>query len=228
MSSADAQQPGILRSAARMATSATDSVKGALGIGSTVKDTQLAQVTKNHDNTTYTTDFGVPITQTDNSLKAGERGPTLMEDFAFRDKMAHFDRERIPERVVHARGTAAHGYFELYEDLSEYTYAKIFTDTSKKTPVFVRFSTVAGFRGSPDTARDVRGFATKFYTDEGNWDLVGNNIPVFFIQDAIKFPDLVHSIKPEPHNEIPQAQTAHDTFWDFVTLTPESTHMLMW
>ena len=150
------------------------------------------------------------------SLKAGLRGPTLMEDFHFREKMTHFDHERIPERVVHARGVGAHGIFQLYESLSKYTKADFLTDTSKITPVFVRFSTVQGSRGSNDTVRDVRGFATKFYTDEGNFDLVGNNMPVFFIQDAIKFPDFVHAVKPEPHNEMPQGASAHDTFWDFV------------
>ncbi len=175
-----------------------------------------------------TDNMGHPISSDQNSLKAGVRGPTLLEDFHLREKIHHFDHERIPERVVHARGTGAHGYFELYESLDQYTKAKVLTDTSRKTPVFVRFSTVAGSRGSADTARDVRGFAVRFYTQEGNWDIVGNNIPVFFIQDAIKFPDLIHAAKPEPHNEIPQAATAHDTFWDFISLTPESMHMIMW
>ena len=175
-----------------------------------------------------TTDQGVKISHTDDSLKAGERGPTLMEDFHFREKITHFDHERIPERIVHARGAGAHGYFECYESMSEYTMAKFLQDPGKKTPVFVRFSTVAGFRGSADTARDVRGFATKFYTEDGNYDLVGNNIPIFFIQDAIKFPDLIHSVKPEPDNEIPQASSAHDTFYDFVTSAPETTNMIMW
>ena len=175
-----------------------------------------------------TTNFGVQIDDTDNSLKAGERGPTLMEDFHFREKMTHFDHERIPERVVHARGSGAHGYFQVYESMAEYTKAKFLQDPSVKTPVFVRFSTVVGFRGSADTVRDVRGFATKFYTEEGNYDLVGNNMPVFFIQDGIKFPDLVHSIKPEPHNQMPQASAAHDNFWDFISLMPESMHMIMW
>jgi catalase len=175
-----------------------------------------------------TTDNGVRINHTDDSLKAGERGPTIMEDFHFREKMTHFDHERIPERVVHARGSAAHGFFQVYESLEKYTKAKFLTDTSAKTPVFVRFSTVVGFRGSADTVRDVRGFATKFYTQEGNYDLVGNNMPVFFIQDGIKFPDLVHFIKPEPHNEMPQASAAHDNFWDFISLMPESMHMIMW
>jgi catalase len=175
-----------------------------------------------------TTNQGVPVGTNQDSLKAGLRGPTLLEDFILREKITHFDHERIPERIVHARGSAAHGFFEAYEPLTDLTRAAPFTETGKRTPVFVRFSTVAGERGSADTARDVRGFAVKFYTDEGNWDLVGNNIPVFFIQDAIKFPDLIHAAKPEPHNQMPQAATAHDTFWDFVSLMPESTHMLMW
>jgi len=171
---------------------------------------------------------GVKISDDQNSLRAGPRGPTLMEDFHLREKITHFDHERIPERIVHARGAAAHGVFQVYEDLSDLTMAGLLTDPSRRTPVFVRFSTVAGSRGSTDCARDVRGFAVKFYTDEGVWDLVGNNMPVFFIQDAIKFPDLIHAVKPEPNNEIPQAASAHDTFWDFVSLTPESAHMLMW
>jgi catalase len=175
-----------------------------------------------------TTNQGVAVADNQNSLKVGLRGPTAMEDFILREKLTHFDHERIPERVVHARGSAAHGYFESYKDLGDLTRAAPFAAAGKRTPVFVRFSTVAGERGSLDTARDVRGFAVKFYTDEGNWDLVGNNMPVFFIQDAMKFPDLVHAVKPEPHNAIPQASSAHDTFWDFVSLTPESAHMLMW
>jgi catalase len=175
-----------------------------------------------------TTNQGLRVSDDNNSLRAGSRGPTLLEDFHFREKMTHFDHERIPERVVHARGAGAHGYFQVYESQAEYTMAKFLQDPSKKTPVFVRFSTVAGSRGSADTPRDVRGFATKFYTEEGVWDLVGNNIPVFFIQDAIKFPDFIHSVKPEPPNEIPQAASAHATFWDFASLTPEITHMLMW
>jgi catalase len=175
-----------------------------------------------------TTNQGVLIADNQNSLKAGLRGPTLLEDFILREKITHFDHERIPERIVHARGSGAHGYFECYESLSKLTRASIFAEAGKRTPVFVRFSTVAGERGSTDTARDVRGFAVKFYTDEGNWDLVGNNIPVFFIQDAMKFPDLVHAVKPEPHHAMPQASSAHDTFWDFVSLMPESTHMLLW
>jgi len=175
-----------------------------------------------------TTDHGVRINNDHNSLKAGERGPSLLEDFIMREKITHFDHERIPERIVHARGSGAHGYFEAYGNVSQYTKAGFLNDTSVKTPVFVRFSTVAGFRGSTDLARDVRGFAVKFYTQEGNFDLVGNNIPVFFIQDAMKFPDLIHAVKPEPHNEIPQAASAHDTFWDFISLMPESMHMVMW
>lgn len=176
-----------------------------------------------------TTNQGVRLSHTDDSLKAGSRGPTIMEDFHFREKLMHFDHERIPERVVHARGSGAHGYFQVYDDsMKKYTKARFLTDPSLKTEVFVRFSTVVGFRGSADTVRDVRGFATKFYTVEGNYDLVGNNMPVFFIQDAIKFPDLVHAIKPEPHNEMPQASAAHDNFWDFVSCMPESMHMIMW
>ena len=175
-----------------------------------------------------TTNMGVAVSDNQNSLKAGLRGPTLLEDFILREKITHFDHERIPERIVHARGSAAHGYFESYQDLSPITKATVFAAAGKRTPVFVRFSTVAGERGSADLARDVRGFAVKFYSDEGNWDIVGNNIPVFFIQDAMKFPDLVHAVKPEPHNAMPQAASAHHTFWDFVSLMPESTHMLMW
>ena len=175
-----------------------------------------------------TTNQGVPLSDNQHSLKAGLRGPTLLEDFILREKITHFDHERIPERIVHARGSAAHGYFECYEPLDRYTRASLFAEAGKRTPVFVRFSTVLGERGSTDTARDVRGFAVKFYTDEGNWDLVGNNIPIFFIQDAMKFPDLVHAAKPEPHFAMPQAASAHDTFWDFASLMPEITHMLMW
>lgn len=180
------------------------------------------------DGEMMSTNHGVRINDDQNSLKAGSRGPTLMEDFIFREKMTHFDHERIPERIVHARGSAAHGIFELYEAIPQYSKAAFLNDTSKPTPVFVRFSTVAGSRGSSDLARDVRGFAVKFYTDQGNFDLVGNNMPVFFIQDAIKFPDLIHAVKPEPDNEMPQAASAHDTFWDFISLMPESAHMVMW
>jgi catalase len=175
-----------------------------------------------------TTNLGVPVADNQSSLKAGLRGPTLLEDFILREKITHFDHERIPERIVHARGSAAHGFFECTKELSEFTKASVFSEVGKQTPVFVRFSTVLGERGSTDTPRDVRGFAVKFYTDEGNWDLVGNNIPVFFIQDAMKFPDLVHAAKPEPHFAMPQAASAHDTFWDFASLMPEITHMLMW
>jgi catalase len=175
-----------------------------------------------------TTDLGTPISDDQNSLKAGSRGPTLMEDMPAREKIFHFDHERIPERVVHARGFGAHGFFENYRPLSDVTKADLFQKAGEKTPVFVRFSTVIGQKGSFDLARDVRGFATKFYTKQGNWDLVGNNIPVFFIQDGVKFPDLVHAAKPEPQHEIPQAATAHDNLWDFISLMPESMHMIMW
>jgi catalase len=175
-----------------------------------------------------TTNQGVAVSDDQNSLKSHLRGPTLLEDILMREKITHFDHERIPERVVHARGSAAHGVFQCYESQAELTMAAPLQDPNVQTPVFVRFSTVAGSRGSTDTPRDVRGFAVKFYTTDGIWDLVGNNMPVFFIQDAVKFPDLIHAVKPEPHNEIPQAQSAHDTFWDFVSLTPESAHMLMW
>jgi catalase len=192
------------------------------------KQRDLDQVRKDSDGKYLTTNHGARVSHTDDSLKAGERGPTLMEDFHFREKMTHFDHERIPERVVHARGSGAHGYFQPYESMAKYTRAKFLGDSSVKTPVFVRFSTVVGFRGSADTVRDVRGFATKFYTEEVNFELVGNNMPVFFIQDGIKFPDLVHAIKPEPHNQMPQASAAHDTFWDFISLMPESAHMIMW
>ncbi|MET0551045.1 MAG: catalase [Xanthomonas sp.] len=175
-----------------------------------------------------TTNQGIPIADNQNSLRATPRGPTLLEDFILREKITHFDHERIPERIVHARGSAAHGYFELTTSLAKYTTAKLLTEVGVKTPVFTRFSTVAGGAGSVDTPRDVRGFAVKFYTKEGNWDLVGNNIPVFFIQDAIKFPDLIHSVKMEPDRGFPHAASAHDTFWDFISLTPESLHMIMW
>lgn len=175
-----------------------------------------------------TTNHGIPIADNQNSLKAGSRGPTLIEDFVLREKITHFDHERIPERIVHARGSGAHGYFQVYESLADITKAAFLQDPKLKTEVFVRFSTVAGGAGSGDLPRDVRGFATKFYTSEGNYDLVGNNIPVFFIQDAMKFPDLVHSVKMEADRGYPQAGSAHDTFWDFASLTPESMHMLMW
>ena len=175
-----------------------------------------------------TTQQGIPVADDQNSLKVGDRGPTALEDFHFREKIFHFDHERIPERVVHARGYGVHGYFETYEPLADITKADLFQRAGEKTPAFVRFSTVAGSKGSPDLARDVRGFAVKLYTQQGNWDIVGNNIPVFFIQDAIKFPDLIHAVKPEPDSGFPQAQTAHDNFWDFISLSPESMHMVMW
>lgn len=196
--------------------------------GQNAKQANLAPHTVDGDGQFMTTDHGLRINDDQNTLKAGERGASLLEDFIMREKIMHFDHERIPERIVHARGAAAHGYFQLYESMAKYTKAKFLQDTSLRTPVFVRFSTVAGSRGSTDLARDVRGFAVKFYTQEGNYDLVGNNIPIFFIQDAIKFPDLIHAVKPEPHNEIPQAGSAHDTFWDFISLMPESMHMIMW
>lgn len=191
-----------------------------------VSDLQNAQ--ENGHGQYLTTNQGLKINDNQNSLKAGERGPTLLEDFIMREKITHFDHERIPERIVHARGSGAHGIFELYESQKTYTKAGFLNDTNRKTPVFVRFSTVAGSRGSSDLARDVRGFSVKFYTDEGIYDFVGNNMPVFFIQDAIKFPDLIHAVKPEPHHEMPQAASAHDTFWDFISLMPESAHMVMW
>jgi len=210
-------------------TNASDKV----GVGSPPSGTNpanapLDRVRVDSAGQVLTTNQGVPVSDNQNSLKAGLRGPSLLEDFVLREKITHFDHERIPERIVHARGSGAHGYFECYKPLAKITRASIFAEAGKRTPVFVRFSTVAGERGSTDTARDVRGFAVKFYTDEGNWDLVGNNIPVFFIQDAMKFPDLVHAVKPEPHHGMPQAASAHDTFWDFVSLMPETTHMLMW
>ena len=180
------------------------------------------------DRPILTTQQGVPVADDQNSLRVGTRGPTALEDFHFREKIFHFDHERIPERVVHARGFGAHGYFETYKSLTDLTRADIFQRAGERTPAFVRFSTVAGSKGSPDLARDVRGFAVKLYTKEGNWDIVGNNIPVFFIQDAIKFPDLIHAVKEEPDRGFPQAQSAHDNFWDFISLTPESMHMIMW
>jgi catalase len=192
------------------------------------KADNLAKHTEDSTGEFLTTNQGVRVNDNQNSLKAGDRGPTLLEDFILREKITHFDHERIPERVVHARGSGAHGFFQVYEPMTEYSRAAFLQDPEVTTPVFVRFSTVAGSRGSTDLARDVRGFAVKFYTSEGNFDLVGNNMPVFFIQDAIKFPDLIHAVKPEPHNEIPQAASAHDTFWDFISLMPESMHMIMW
>jgi catalase len=197
------------------------------------KKTQVGQGGELHqiahgDDASLTTNQGVPISDNQNSLKSNPLGPVLLEDFILREKITHFDHERIPERIVHARGTGVHGYFELTHSLQQYTTAKILTEVGEQTPLFTRISTVAGGSGSVDTPRDVRGFATKFYTKEGNWDLVGNNVPVFFIQDAIKFPDLVHAIKMEPDRGFPQSATAHDTFWDFISLTPESMHMVMW
>ncbi|MFN2521161.1 MAG: catalase [Candidatus Limnocylindria bacterium] len=197
-----------------------------IGVNNTIAP--LDRVRADGSGQALTTNMGVQIGDNQSSLKEGLRGPTLLEDFVLREKITHFDHERIPERIVHARGSAAHGYFECTKALAEYTRAAPFAEVGKRTPVFVRFSTVVGERGSTDTARDVRGFAVKFYTDEGNWDLVGNNIPIFFIQDAMKFPDLVHAAKPEPHFAMPQAATAHDTFWDFASLMPEITAMLMW
>jgi len=202
--------------------------KGRPPLGYNANNESLDRVRVDSGDRALTTNMGIPVADNQNSLKAGLRGPTLLEDFILREKITHFDHERIPERIVHARGSGAHGYFEAYESLESITRAAPFAAAGKRTPVFVRFSTVAGERGSFDLARDVRGFAVKFYTDEGNWDIVGNNIPVFFIQDAMKFPDLIHAVKPEPHNAMPQAASAHDTFWDFVSLMPESTHMLMW
>ena len=196
--------------------------------GSNPKKEQLGKFTTDTQGELMNTNQGLKINDDQNSLKAGDRGPSLLEDFILREKITHFDHERIPERIVHARGSGAHGVFELYESLAEFTKAKFLNDTSIKTPVFARFSTVQGARGSTDMARDIRGFAVKFYTQEGNYDLVGNNTPVFFIQDAMKFPDLVHAVKPEPDNEIPQAASAHDTFWDFITLMPESMHNIFW
>ncbi|GAB3661224.1 catalase [Ramlibacter alkalitolerans] len=205
---------------AKVGTAALD------GLNATTES--LDRVRVDSSGRTLTTNQGVAVSDNQNSLKYGVRGPVLLEDFVLREKITHFDHERIPERIVHARGSGAHGFFECLRPLTDVTMAAPFREAGKRTPVFVRFSTVQGERGSKDTARDVRGFAVKFYTDEGNWDLVGNNMPVFFIQDAMKFPDLVHAVKPEPHHQMPQAASAHDTFWDFVSLMPESTHMLMW
>ena len=191
------------------------------------KQSQL-ETFKSGNAAVLTSNYGVQSPDNHNSLKAGTRGPTLLEDFILHEKITHFDHERIPERVVNARGCGAHGYFKVYKSMVQYTRAAFLQDPEIETPVFVRFSTVVGSKGSADTVRDVRGFAVKFYTQEGNYDLVGNNMPVFFIQDAIKFPDLIHALKPEPHHEMPQAASAHDTFWDFASLMPECTHMLMW
>ena len=211
-----------MSSSKRKATTAVKNMDGAID-----KKTQLDEFTQ-CPNGMLTTNQGLQVPDNHNSLKAGLRGPVLLEDFILREKITHFDHERIPERAVHARGSGAHGYFKVYKPMVQYTSAAFLQDPEIETPVFVRFSTVAGSQGSADTVRDVRGFAVKFYTGEGNYDLVGNNIPVFFIQDAIKFPDLIHAVKPEPHNGMPQAASAHDTFWDFASLMPESTHMLMW
>lgn len=194
---------------------------------SDLKSEQMSQFTIDNSNQKLTTNDGVSIYDNNNTLKVGDRGPSLQQDHIYFDKLGHFDRERIPERVVHARGSGAHGILEIHEDISEYTCAN-FLQKGKTTPLFIRFSTVAGFKGSTDLARDVRGFSVKFYTEDGNYDLVGNNIPVFFIQDAMNFPDLIHAVKPEPDKEIPQAASAHDTFWDFISLMPESAHMIMW
>lgn len=196
--------------------------------GENANDGALRRVRADSSGRALTTNQGVLVGQNQDSLKAGLRGPSLLEDFILREKITHFDHERIPERVVHARGSGAHGYFECHTPLDAHTRAAPFARAGKRTPVFVRFSTVIGERGSADTVRDVRGFAVKFYTEDGNWDLVGNNIPVFFIQDAMKFPDLIHAAKPEPHFAMPQASTAHDTLWDFISLMPESTHMMLW
>jgi catalase len=193
--------------------------KGAGGETHQISDTSIP---------TLTTQQGVPVSDDQNTLKFTARGPSLLEDFHFREKIFHFDHERIPERVVHARGFGAHGYFENYGSLADITQADLFQRKNEKTPAFVRFSTVAGNEGSADLARDVRGFAVKLYTKQGNWDIVGNNIPVFFIQDAMKFPDLIHAAKQEPDSGFPQAATAHDNFWDFISLMPESMHMIMW
>jgi len=195
---------------------------------SDIKLEQLKEHETDNSDQALTTNQGLKISNNQDSLKSGERGPSLLEDFILREKITHFDHERIPERIVHARGSGAHGTFKINKSLAKYTKAKFLSEEGKETPVFVRFSTVAGSAGSTDLARDVRGFAIKFYTEEGNYDLVGNNIPVFFIQDAMKFPDLVHAVKPEPDNAIPQAASAHDTFWDFISLMPESMHMIMW
>jgi catalase len=221
--------PSRLPTASTLSEKATDEKVGTQAPeGRNATIASLDRVRVDSAGQALTTNQGVRIADNQNSLKAGTRGPVLLEDFILREKITHFDHERIPERIVHARGSGAHGYFEAYEALTGITKAAPFKEAGKRTPVFVRFSTVQGERGSKDTARDVRGFAVKFYTDEGNWDLVGNNIPVFFIQDAMKFPDLVHAVKPEPHHQMPQAASAHDTFWDFISLMPESTHMLMW
>ncbi len=219
------KSPSKTKSAATVRAPSSSAPTAAVGVSAKIADLGHDSVIPGE---VLTNNQGLKIADDQNSLKAGPRGPSFLEDFLLREKITHFDHERIPERVVHARGVGAHGVFKVYEDLSDITAAGFLTDPGRETPVFVRFSTVAGSRGSADTPRDVRGFATKFYTDEGVFDLVGNNIPVFFIQDAIKFPDLIHAVKPEPNNEIPQAASAHDTFYDFISLTPEAAHMLMW
>jgi catalase len=222
------RQPVVTASTITETNASAKVGSGGPTIGNNTTIGPLDRVRVDSANQRLTTNQGVPVGDNQSSLKAGLRGPTLLEDFILREKITHFDHERIPERIVHARGSAAHGYFECYKPLKKYSRASLFADAGKRTPVFVRFSTVLGERGSTDTARDVRGFAVKFYTDEGNWDLVGNNIPIFFIQDAMKFPDLVHAAKPEPHFAMPEAGSAHDTFWDFASLMPEITAMLMW
>ncbi len=209
-------------------TAVTQAADGTPAAGGEDPKEQALDADRVDPGTDLTDNMGHAVSDDQNSLRAGTRGPTLLDDFHFREKISHFDHERIPERVVHARGAAAHGYFQVYESMAPSTMANVLQDPAKQTPVFVRFSTVAGSRGSADTARDVRGFAVRFYTDDGNWDIVGNNIPIFFIQDAIKFPDLIHAVKPEPDREIPQASSAHDTFYDFISLTPESIPMIMW
>ena len=208
--------------------SKTSARKPARAANRNAKIEELERDRESADGAAMTTNTGLRVLDNQNTLRKGERGPSLLEDFILREKITHFDHERIPERVVHARGSAAHGYFQVYEPQTRLTRAAFLGDPAVRTPVFVRFSTVAGSRGSTDLARDVRGFAVRFFTGEGNFDLVGNNMPVFFIQDAIKFPDLIHAVKPEPHNEMPQAASAHDTFWDFISLMPESMHMVMW
>ena len=225
---AEPASPAVTASTLSESNASGKTGSGTPAVGLNASIGSLDRVRADGGGQVLTTNQGVAIADNQHSLKAGLRGPALLEDFILREKITHFDHERIPERIVHARGSAAHGYFEAYASLAAHTRAAPFAEAGKRTPVFVRFSTVAGERGSVDTARDARGFAVKFYTDAGNWDLVGNNIPVFFIQDAMKFPDLVHAVKPEPHHGMPQAASAHDTFWDFVSLMPESTHMLMW
>ena len=224
----NAASPLVAASSVSESNASAKTGSGVPQVGVNAASASLDRVRADASAQPLTTNQGVRIADNQNSLRAGLRGPGLLEDFILREKITHFDHERIPERIVHARGSGAHGFFECYAPLTDYTRAAPFAAAAKVTPVFVRFSTVVGERGSVDTARDARGFAVKFYTDEGNWDLVGNNMPVFFIQDAMKFPDLVHAVKPEPHHGMPQAAAAHDTFWDFASLMPESTHMLMW